>query len=102
MIGLGIWEASVNMMFFKGTGRITISKKNGGYDFKLDVVGEKAPDFKVYDVREEGNTLFAVAETELFPGKKIPMTASFDGDNVLGTAKIPLLGNIKVRGHRVG
>lgn len=101
MIGIGKWEASINTMLFRGTGRVTISDKNGQYDFKLEIVGEKVPAFRVTDVVEEGNTLRAVAESDMFKGKKIPVTATFDGDSVVGTAKIPFIGNIKLNGHRI-
>lgn len=101
MTGIGKWEAAINTMLFKGTGRVTISDNNGEYDFKLEIVGENIPEFTVTDVVEEGNTLRAVAESDMFKGKKIPVTATFDGDNVVGTAKLPFIGGIKVRGHRV-
>ena len=101
MIGLGIWEASINTMLFRGTGRVTISERNGEYDFKLEIVGENAPEFKISEVTESGNTLRAVAECDLFKGKKIPVTATFDKDIVVGTAKLPFIGNIKVKGHRI-
>lgn len=101
MIGIGKWEASINTMLFRGTGRVTISDKNGQYDFKLEIVGENVPAFRVTDVVEEGNTLRAVAESDKFKGKKIPVTATFDGDSVVGTAKLPFIGNIKLSGHRI-
>lgn len=101
MIGIGKWEASINTMLFRGTGRVTISDKNGQYDFKLEIVGENVPVFRVTDVVEEGNTLRAVAESDMFKGKKIPVTATFDGDSVVGTAKLPFIGNITLSGHRI-
>lgn len=101
MIGLGTWEASINTMLFRGTGRITISDINGNYDFKLEVIGENVPQFTVSEIVENGNTLYAVAECDAFKGKKIPVTATFEGDNVVGTAKLPFIGGIKIRGHRV-
>ena len=101
MIGLGIWEATINTMFFRGTGRVTVSDRNGEYDFKLEIVGENTPEFKISEITESGNTLSAVAECDMFKGKKIPVTATFEGDTVTGTAKLPFIGNIKVRGHRV-
>ena len=101
MIGIGKWEASINTMLFRGTGRVTISDNNGQYDFKLEIVGENVPEFRVTDVVEDGNTLRAVAESDMFKGKKIPVTATFDGDSVVGSAKLPFLGNIKLHGHRI-
>lgn len=101
MIGIGKWESSINTMFFRGTGRVTISDNNGQYGFKLEIIGENVPKFTVSDVVEDGNTLRAVAESDMFKGKKIPITATFDGDTVVGTVKLPLLGNIKLLGHKV-
>ena len=37
MIGLGTWEAPINTMIFRGTGRVTISDVNGEYDFNGSV-----------------------------------------------------------------
>lgn len=101
MIGIGTWEASVNTMFFSGTGRAAIIYTDGKYDFKFEVIGESVPEIIIDDVEENGNTLTATAQCELFKGKKIPITAVFDGDTVTGTAKLPFVGNIKVRGHKI-
>ena len=101
MIGLGIWEASINTMLFRGTGRVTISDRNGEYDFKLEIVGKNAPEFKISEVTESGNTLSAVAECDMFKGKKIPVSATFEGNTVTGTATLPFVGNIKIKGRRV-
>lgn len=102
MIGLGIWEGSVNTMLFKGVGRVTIKDTDGKYDFKLEIIGENVPEFTVTQVTESGNTLTAVAECDAFKGKQIPVTATFDGDNVVGTVKLPFFGSIKLHGKRVG
>lgn len=102
MIGLGVWEGSINTMLFKGTGRVTIKDIDGKYDFKLEIIGEDVPEFTVFDVTESGNTLSAVAECDAFKGKKIPVTAVFDGNTVIGTVKLPFLGSIKLQGHKVG
>lgn len=101
MIGLGTWEGSVNMMFFKGVGRVTIKDVDGKYDFKLEIIGEDVPEFTVSEVTEDGNTLHAVAQSDAYKGKKIPVTAVFDGDSVIGTVKLPIFGQIKIKGHRV-
>ena len=53
MIGIGKWEASINTMLFRGTGRVTISDKNGQYDFKLEIVGENVPAFRVIPALHE-------------------------------------------------
>ena len=102
MIGLGTWEAPINTMIFRGTGRVTISDVNGEYDFKFELVGESLPKITVTDVEEDGNTLTAVGECEAFPGKKIPVTVDFnDDDTFLCVVKLPMIGKIKLSGNKI-
>ncbi len=101
MIGLGTWEAEINTIFFKGTGRAKISDIGGNYDFKFEILGMNMPAVNVYDVCEEGNTLTATAECDLFKGKKIPVTVTFDGDTVTGIIKAPMLGKLKINGKKI-
>lgn len=101
MIGLGTWEAPINTMIFKGTGRMTISDNNGEYDFKFELVGEQIPEIKISDVVEEENTLTAVGECDLLKGKKVPVTVTFDGDTFSGIIKAPFIGKIKLNGKKI-
>ena len=102
MIGLGTWEAPVSTIFYKGTGRVTISDLNGEYDFKFELVGQNLPEIKISDVVEDGNTLTAVGEcSQLLPDKKIPVTVTFDGDEFTCTVKAPLIGRVKLKGYRI-
>lgn len=100
MIGLGKWEAPINTMVYKGTGRMEISDINGNYDFKFEVVGVNLPEIRVSEIAEDGNTLTAVGECDLLPGKKIPVSITFDGDTFTGTIKAPLIGKVKLSGTR--
>lgn len=103
MIGLGKWSVRVDTMFFRGEAFITIFDDNGKYGWELDVPGETLPDIEVKDVKEDGNTLTAVATTDLLPGKNIDLTAIFEGDTLIGMIKIPFIGKIKLKdGKRVG
>lgn len=101
MIGLGTWEAAINTMIFRGTGRVTISDVNGEYDFKFELVGENLPDITVKDIEEDGDTLTAVGECEAFPGKEIPVSVTFDEDTFVGIFKLPFVGKIKLNGHKI-
>ncbi|MBR6531158.1 MAG: hypothetical protein IKT61_01495 [Clostridia bacterium] len=101
MIGLGTWEAPINTMLFRGTGRVTISDVNGEYDFKFELVGENLPKITVKDVEEDGNTLTAVGECEAFPGKEIPVTVDFDDDTFVCVVKLPFVGKIKLSGNKI-
>ncbi len=101
MIGLGTWEAPINTMIFRGTGRVTISDVNGEYDFKFELVGEQLPKITVKNIVEDGNTLNAVGECDAFPGKEIPVTVTFDGDTMSGFCKLPFVGKLKFNGKKI-
>ena len=102
MIGLGTWEAPINTMLFRGTGRVTISDVNGEYDFKFELVGEQLPKITVKDVEEEdGDTLTAIGECEAFPGKEIPVSVTFTDDSFVCTVKLPFVGKIKLSGNKI-
>lgn len=102
MIGLGKWEAPINTMVFKGTGRVTISDVDGNYNFKFEVVGVDLPEIKISNIAEDGNTLSATGECDAFKGKQIPITVTFNGDNFSGLVKVPFVGRIKLEGVKIG
>ena len=97
MIGLGKWSCRVDTMFFRGEAFFTIFDDNGKYGWSLDVPGIDVPEIEIKDVQEDGNTLTAVANVDLLPGKDIDITATFDGDTVEGLIKIPFIGKIKLK-----
>lgn len=102
MIGLGKWACSVNTMFFSGEVKINIFDNNGTYGFELDIPGIQVPDITVKSVEEDDDTVNAVVQTSLLPGKDIEMTVTFDGDEFDGFLKIPFIGKVKFKdGHRV-
>lgn len=102
MIGLGKWEAPINTMVFKGTGRVTISDVNGNYDFKFEIPGVDIPEIKISEITEDGNTLNATAECDLLKGKKIPMSITFEGETMSGIIKAPFIGRVKLEGKKIG
>ena len=103
MIGLGSWSVSIDTMMFRGNAVLTISDKDGAYDFAVQVDKlEKIPPYTIERVTEDGNTLEAVITTPLMSGKELLLSMTFDGDTLTGFAKVPLLGKIKLKnGHRV-
>lgn len=102
MIGLGTWACNVNTMFFSGEAKIKIFDNNGSYGFEVDVPGITVPDIDVKSVEEDDDTVTAVVQISLLPGKDIELTVTFDGDEFDGFAKIPFLGKVKFKdGHRV-
>ena len=102
MIGLGSWNVSIDTMMFRGDAVLTISDKDGAYDFdvKVDKL-EKMPPYTVESVTEDGDTLSLIITTPMLNGKQIALSMTFDGDTLTGFAKVPLLGKIKFKnGHR--
>ena len=105
MIGLGKWGGRVDTIFFKGDVVIIISDKDGEYDFgiELDAANIDIPDFRFYDITEEGNVLKGKGEVSLLPGKVIDAELTFEGDTMSGFLKIPYVGKIKIKdGKKVG
>lgn len=103
MIGLGKWACNVNTMFFSGEVKINVFDDNGSYGFELDIPGIQIPDINIKKVEEEDDdTINAVAQTSLLPGKDVELTITFDGDEFDGFLKIPFLGKVKFKdGHRI-
>ena len=102
MIGLGNWACKVNSMFFSGEVKFTISDNDGEYGFEISIPGIELPDFAVKSIEEDDDTITAVVQTSLLPGKDIELTVTFDEDEFDGFVKIPFLGKVKFKdGHRV-
>lgn len=98
MIGLGKWKGTVDSMFYRGDAFLTISDNNGTYGFEIEVnAGVDIPEFKIYDVVEDGDTLTGKAEVALLPGKEIDLSFTFTDDTFEGVLKVPYLGKIKVK-----
>lgn len=104
MIGLGTWEFELNTPVFKGTLHLTVSNKDGQYDFKPDLPGFNGTfDYEVLSVKEEGNTLSGELTTSFIPMKKpVKLAMTFSGDRCVAVARVPLLGKVKVQGHLLG
>lgn len=103
MIGIGKWAFDLNTPVFKGTLHLTISEKNGSYDFKPELPGYNGPmDYEVLSVKEEGNTLSGELTTSFIPGNRpVKLAMTFDGDRCAAIAKVPLLGKVRVQGNRI-
>jgi len=102
MIGLGKWACNVNTMFFSGEVKIKVFDNNGSYGFELDIPGITVPDITIKEIKEEDDTIYAVTQTSLLPGKDIELTITFDGDTFDGFLKIPFVGKVKFKdGHRI-
>ena len=104
MIGLGTWAFELNTPVFKGTLHLTISEKNGQYDFKPELPGYNGPlEYEVLSVKEEGNTLSGELTTSFIPMKKpVKLAMTFAGDRCAAIARVPLLGKVNIQGKRIG
>ena len=102
MIGIGKWSFSIDTMMFRGNAFLTIADKNGAYAITAEVPDVTLPEYSVDDIREDGDTLTAVVHTPVLSGKDLPITLTFNGDELTGFAKVPLLGKVKFKnGKRV-
>lgn len=97
MIGLGNWVCHVDTMFFRGDAHIKLFDNNGEYGFELTLPDMDIPEIAIKDVSEDGNTLHAVANVDLLPGKDIDVTLTFEDDTFEGLLKVPFIGKIKLK-----
>ncbi|MBE6812432.1 MAG: hypothetical protein IKJ63_09750 [Clostridia bacterium] len=103
MIGIGKWLCKVNSMFYRGEVTLNIADNNGEYDITLEIDADfDMPDYKIYDVTTEGNTVTAKAEVSLLPGKVVDVSFTIENDVLSGVLKVPFMGKIKVTdGHKI-
>lgn len=98
MIGIGKWAARVDTMFFKGDVFLIVKDNNGEYDFDIELKADiEVPEFRFYDITEDGNTLNGKGEVSLLPGKVIEASLTFEGDEMTGFLKVPYMGKIKIK-----
>ncbi len=104
MIGLGKWACHVDTMFFKGDVEMTISDNNGQYGFDLKLPGIDIPGYEIKELNEEnGDTINAIVNVDMLPGKDISLILTFTDDTVNGLVKVPFLGKIKLKdGKKIG
>lgn len=98
MLGIGKWLCKVNSMFYRGDVTLNIADNNGEYDITIEIDADfDMPDYKIFDVVTEGNTVTAKAEVSLLPGKIIDVSFTIDENEVLsGVLKVPFMGKIKI------
>ena len=104
MIGLGKWKLSVAIPMLKADPILTISDKDGNYEFTVDVQGFGiTPALNLINVEEEnGDTLRVKAQIPMLNLGQISALIRFSGAYCTGEAEIPMLGKITVKGERVG
>lgn len=104
MIGLGKWTGEIETSLISGSAIVEISDNNGEYDFSVTVPSlKKLPNFKVYDIKEEGNRLSGKAEIELMGKMNVDISVEINGDAFTGYLQVPFLGKIEIKnGKKIG
>lgn len=104
MIGLGKWTGEIETSMISGSAIVDIREKNGEYDFSVTVPSlKKLPNFKVYDIKEEGNRLSGKADVELMGKMTVDISVEIHGDTFTGYLKVPFFGKIEIKnGKKIG
>lgn len=104
MIGLGKWTGDIETSVLSGSAIVDIKDNNGEYDFSVSVPSvEKLPDFKVYDICENGNCLSGKADISLMGKITVDISVEINGDTFTGYLKVPFIGKIDIKnGRKIG
>lgn len=104
MIGLGKWTGEIETTMISGSAIVEISDNNGEYDFSVTVPAmKKLPNFKVYDIVEDGNRLSGKAEIDLMGKMNVNISVEINGDTFTGYIQVPFLGKIEIKnGKKIG
>ena len=104
MIGLGKWTGEIETSLISGSAIVEICDNNGEYDFSVTVPSlKKLPNFKVYDIIEDGNRLSGKAEIELMGKMNVDISVEINGDSFTGYLQVPFLGKIEIKnGKKIG
>lgn len=104
MIGLGKWTGEIQTSMISGNAIVEITDNNGEYDFSVTVPSlKKLPNFRVYDIKEDGNQLSGKAEIDLMGKMIVDVCVEINGDTFTGYIKVPFLGKIEIKnGKKIG
>ena len=104
MIGLGKWTGDIDTSLLSGSATVEISDNNGEYDFSITVPSlKKLPNFRVFDIKEDGNQLSGKAEVDLMGKMIVDVCVEIDGDTFTGFFKVPFIGKIEIKnGRKIG
>ena len=101
MIGLGKWTGDIETSMISGNAIVEISDNNGEYDFSVTVPSlKKLPNFRVYDIKENGNCLSGKAEIDLMGKMNVDISVKINGDTFTGYIKVPFFGKIEIKNGR--
>ncbi|MEG1845920.1 MAG: hypothetical protein RR239_03360 [Oscillospiraceae bacterium] len=103
MIGLGKWVCTIDTIWFKSDIYITISNKNGEYDFEINAPHRETPNYNIKDLVTTGNTLTATIYADALSGKGVPISLTFYETTFTGFFIAPYVGRIELEnGKRIG
>ncbi len=104
MIGLGKWSGDIETSVISGNAIVEIKDNNGEYDFSVTVPSlKKIPDFRVYNIKENGNCLSGKAEIDFMGKMTVDVFAEINGDTFTGYIKVPFFGKIEIKnGRKIG
>ena len=104
MIGLGKWSGEIDTSLLRGSATVEIIDNNGDYDFSVSVPSlKKLPNFRVFDIKEEGNRLSGKAEIDLMGKMIVDVCVEINGDTFTGYFKVPFMGKIEIKnGRKIG
>jgi hypothetical protein len=104
MIGLGKWTGEIDTSILSGSATVEIKDNNGEYDFSINVPSlKKLPNFRVYDIKEEGNQLSGKAEIDIMGKMIVDVCVEINGDTFTGYFKVPFIGKIEIKnGRKIG
>ena len=104
MIGLGIWTGEIDTGLLSGSATVEIRDNNGEYDFFVTVPSlKKLPNFRVFDIKENGNKLSGKAEVDIMGKMIVDVCVEINGDTFTGYFQIPFIGKIEIKnGRKIG
>ena len=98
MIGIGTWTGEINTTLLSGSATVEIRDNNGEYDFNITVPSlKKLPNFRVYDIKEDGNMLSGKAEIDLMGKMIVDVCVEINGDTFTGYFNVPFMGKIEIK-----
>ena len=101
MIGLGVWTGEIDTSILSGSATVEIRDNNGEYDFSITVPSlKKLPNFRVFDIKEDGNQLSGKAEIDLMGKMIVDVCVEITGNTFTGYFKVPFIGKIEIKNGR--
>ncbi len=105
MIGLGKWTGDIETSMLSGSAIVEIKDNNGEYAFSVETDSLKTiPNFTVYNIIENGNTLSGKADVELMGKITVDIFVEFTSESTFeGYIKVPFFGKFEIKnGKKIG